>query len=64
MSEGRNFKKTPEMDDYENETGKLAIWKGIESKEFQKWQLKKQKISVKKQKLESLSLSREERISS
>ncbi|MBY9021386.1 MAG: ABC transporter ATP-binding protein [Candidatus Lokiarchaeota archaeon] len=49
------------MDDYENETGKLAIWKGIESKEFQKWQLKKQKISVKKQKLESLSLSREER---
>ena len=61
MSEGRNFKKTPEMDDYENETGKLAIWKGIESKEFQKWQLKKQKISVKKQKLESLSLSREER---
>jgi putative ABC transport system ATP-binding protein len=49
------------MDEYENETGKLAIWKGRESKEFRKWQLKKQKNTLKKQKLESLSLSREER---
>ncbi|MBY8980775.1 MAG: ABC transporter ATP-binding protein [Candidatus Lokiarchaeota archaeon] len=49
------------MDEYENETGKLAIWKGRESKEFRKWQIKKQKNTLKKQKLESLSLSREER---
>jgi putative ABC transport system ATP-binding protein len=61
MSEGRIVKKTEEMDEYENETGKLAIWKGRESKEFRKWQLKKQKNTLKKQKLESLSLSREER---
>jgi putative ABC transport system ATP-binding protein len=49
------------MDEYENETGKLAIWKGIESKEFRKWQMKKQKNLLKNQKLESLTLSREER---
>ena len=61
MSEGRISKKTPEMDEYENETGKLAIWRGIESKEFRKWQLKKQKNTIKKQKLDSLTVSREER---
>jgi len=61
MSEGRIIKKSPEMDEYENETGKLAIWKGRESKEFRKWQLKKQHNALKKQKLESLTLSREER---
>ena len=61
MSEGRIVKKTPEMDEYENETGKLAIWKGNESKEFRKWLIKKQKNGIKKQKLESLALSREER---
>ena len=61
MSESRIVKKTPEMEEYENETGKLAIWKGRESKEFRKWQIKQQKNTLKKQKLESLSLSREER---
>jgi len=61
MSEGRIVKKTPEMDEYENETGKLAIWKGSESKEFRKWQMKKQRNTIKEQKLESLTLSREER---
>ena len=61
MSEESISKKTPEMEEYENETGKLAIWRGIESKEFRKWQMKKQKNTLKKQKLESLSLSREER---
>ncbi len=61
MSEESIGKKTPEMEEYENETGKLAIWKGSESKEFRKWLVKKQKNSIKKQKLESLALSREER---
>jgi len=61
MSERRIVKKSPEMDEYENETGKLAIWKGSESKDFRKWQMKKQKNTLKKQKMESLTLSREER---
>ena len=61
MSEGKIDNKTPEMDEYENETGKLAIWKGIESKDFRKWQMKKQKNTIKKHKMESLTLSREER---
>ncbi len=61
MSERRIVKKSPEMDEYENETGKLAIWKGNESKDFRKWQMKKQKNTLKKQKMESLTLSREER---
>ncbi|NVM16608.1 MAG: ABC transporter ATP-binding protein [Candidatus Lokiarchaeota archaeon] len=49
------------MDEFENETGKLAIWKGKESKEFRKWQVKKQKDLIKTQKSETLSLSREQR---
>jgi putative ABC transport system ATP-binding protein len=61
MSEVRIIKKTPEMEEYENETGKLAIWKGKESKDFRKWQVKKQKDLIKKQKVETLSLSREQR---
>jgi len=61
MSDRRIVKKSPEMDEYENETGKLAIWKGSESKDFRKWQMKKQKNTLKKQKMESLTLSREER---
>jgi len=61
MSESRIIKKTPEMEDYEEETGKLAIWKGKVNKEFKKWQIKKQKDSIKKQKIETLSLSRQER---
>ena len=61
MSEQRIIKKTPEMDEFENETGKLAIWKGKESKEFRKWQVKRQKDLIKKQKADTLSLSREQR---
>jgi putative ABC transport system ATP-binding protein len=61
MSEARIIKKTPEMEEYEYETGKLAIWKGKESKEYRKWQVKKQKQLIKKQESETLSLSREER---
>ena len=49
MSESRIIKKTPEMDDYEEETGKLAIWKGKVNKDFKKWQIKKQKDSIKNQ---------------
>ena len=61
MSERRVIQKTPEMEEYENETGKLAIWKGKESKNFRKWQIRKQKDEIKKQKAETLSLSREQR---
>jgi len=61
MSEARIIKKTSEMEEYEYETGKLAIWKGKESKEYRKWQVKKQKQLIKKQESETLSLSREER---
>ncbi len=61
MSEARIIKKTSEMEEYEYETGKLAIWKGKESKEYRKCQVKKQKQLIKKQESETLSLSREER---
>ncbi|MBY9011191.1 MAG: ABC transporter ATP-binding protein [Candidatus Lokiarchaeota archaeon] len=49
------------MDEFENETGKLAIWKGKESKEFRNWQIKEQKDLIKEQKAETLSLSREQK---
>ncbi|MFX0031419.1 MAG: ABC transporter ATP-binding protein [Candidatus Hodarchaeota archaeon] len=54
-------KKTAEMEEYEEETGKLALWKGKESKAFKKWQQKKQKEEIIKQKLETLSFSRKEK---
>ncbi|MFX0024923.1 MAG: ABC transporter ATP-binding protein [Candidatus Hermodarchaeota archaeon] len=61
MSEDSYIKKSPEMEEYEQETGKLAIWKGKVSKDFKKWQQKKYKDEIKKQKLETLTISREER---
>ena len=53
--------KTPEMEHYEEETGKLAIWNGQVSKNFKNWQEKKKRQGIKKKKTEILSLSREER---
>ncbi|MHA1726201.1 MAG: ABC transporter ATP-binding protein [Promethearchaeota archaeon] len=35
--------KTPLMEEYEEETGRLAIWKGQITKDFQKWKKKKEK---------------------
>ncbi|MHA1192857.1 MAG: ABC transporter ATP-binding protein [Promethearchaeota archaeon] len=53
--------KTPEMEQYEEETGNLVIWKGKISKNFKNWQGKKKREEIKKKKSEILSLSREER---
>jgi len=61
MSETRNIKKSPLMEQYEEETGKLAIWKGEISKEFKKWEQRKEKDEIKKQKLEIISQSRVEK---
>jgi len=61
MSDTIKLKKTPEMEEYEEVTGKLAIWKEKLSKDFKKWQQKKQKEEIKKQKLEMLTASREEK---
>jgi len=55
------IRKTPEMEDYEEETGKLAIWKGKLSKDFKKWVEKKRKEEIKQQKTEMLTLSKEEK---
>ena len=38
MSITDNSKKTKEMEDYENETGKFAIWRGRVTEGFKKWQ--------------------------
>ena len=61
MADDASIRKTPEMEEYEQETGKLAIWKGKLSKDFKKWQQKKQKEEIKRQKLELLTASREEK---
>ncbi|MFX1324587.1 MAG: ABC transporter ATP-binding protein [Promethearchaeota archaeon] len=49
------------MEQYEEETGKLAIWKGELSKEFGKWKDRKEKEELRKQKLEIITQSRIER---
>ncbi len=51
--------KDPLMEQYEEETGKLAIWKGEITKDYRKWKKKKQKKKIKKQKSETLKSSRE-----
>jgi len=61
MANDTKIRKTPEMEEYEQETGKLAIWKDKLSKDFKKWQQKKQKDELKKQKIELLTASREEK---
>jgi len=53
--------KTSEMEEFEEETGNLAIWNGKISKNFKTWQEKKKKEEIKKRKSEKLSYSREER---
>jgi len=49
------------MEQYEEETGKLAIWKGELSKNFKKWKVKKEKEEIKHMKEEILSESRIEK---
>ncbi len=61
MSKTPIIKKTPKMEEYEEETGKLAIWKGELSKHFEKWKKQKEKDEIKKQKEEILSQSRIEK---
>ncbi|MFX1394034.1 MAG: response regulator [Promethearchaeota archaeon] len=45
MQISNHIKKTEEMRKYENETGKKAIWRGIITKDFKRWQ-KGEKIYV------------------
>jgi putative ABC transport system ATP-binding protein len=55
------LEKTPLMEQFEEETGKLAIWKGELSKNFKKWQKRKREEEVKQMKEEILSQSRIEK---
>jgi putative ABC transport system ATP-binding protein len=61
MSKSPIIEKTPLMEQYEKETGKLAIWKGEVSKSFKKWKKKKKKDEIKQMKEEILSQSRIEK---
>lgn len=54
-------KKTKLMEEYEQETGKLAVWKGEITKGFQKWKKKKQEEMKKEEKLEQLKEAKKER---
>ncbi|KKK59358.1 hypothetical protein LCGC14_3035200, partial [marine sediment metagenome] len=38
-----NIEKTPEMEKYEEETGKKAIWRGILTESYKRW-LKGEKV--------------------
>jgi putative ABC transport system ATP-binding protein len=61
MSNSHVYSRTPEMEEYEEETGKLAVWKGKISKDFTKWQERKRKEEIKKEKVDLLSYSRKEK---
>ncbi|MHA1436276.1 MAG: ABC transporter ATP-binding protein [Promethearchaeota archaeon] len=57
----QSMKKTPLMEQYEEETGKLSVWKGELSKGFLKWKAKREQEEIKKQKVELLKKSRLEK---
>ncbi|MFW9879895.1 MAG: ABC transporter ATP-binding protein [Candidatus Thorarchaeota archaeon] len=61
MSKSPLIEKTPEMKEYEESTGKLAIWKGEVSKNFKKWKKKKKQEEIKQMKEDILSQSRLEK---
>jgi len=61
MSKLPIIEKTPLMEQYEEETGKLAIWKGEPSKNFKKWKKNKEKENIKHMKAEILSQSKIEK---
>jgi putative ABC transport system ATP-binding protein len=61
MSNSKIMKKTPLMEQFEEETGKLSIWKGEVSKNFKKWNKKRKQEEIKKMKEEILSQSRIEK---
>ena len=48
MSDTLESKKTPLMKLYEEETGKLSIWKGKLSKDFLNWKKKIEKKDLKR----------------
>ena len=48
MSKAPLIEKTPLMEKYEEETGKLAFWKGEISKNFKKWKIKREKDETKR----------------
>ncbi|MFO8018692.1 MAG: ABC transporter ATP-binding protein, partial [Promethearchaeia archaeon] len=49
------------MEEYEQETGKLAVWKGELTKGFQKWKEKKEEEIEKQEKLEELKEAKKDR---
>lgn len=61
MPKSTLIKKTPLMEQFEQETGNLAIWKGEVSKNFKKWKKKKKQEDIKQQKVELLTQSKIEK---
>ncbi len=61
MTKSPVIEKSPLMEQYEQETGKLAIWKGEVSKHFKNWEKKKKQEDIKRQKLEMLTQSKIEK---
>jgi len=58
MFEATPIKKTPEMEEYEEETGRLAVWKGEKTTHYLKWVQKKEAEARKKEKLDPLKEER------
>jgi len=58
MEKSSGVKKNEMMIRYEEETGKLAIWKGQLSKGYMKWKEKMERDDIRKRKLETLKESK------
>ena len=61
MFESTPIKKTPEMEAYEEDTGRLALWKGEETSHFLKWVRNKEAEERKKEIMEPLKEEKRKR---
>ncbi len=61
MIKPSQVKRTPEMDEYEEETGRLAIWKGEKTPHYLKWKKRMEMRDRRTEKVEPLKESRKKR---
>ena len=58
MEKSSGIKKTEMMVRYEEETGKLAVWKGQLSKGYMKWKERMEREEIRQEKLQTLKESK------
>ncbi len=61
MLQPSRIKRTPEMDEYEEETGRLAVWKGETTPHFLKWKRRREMKGIKSEMVDPLKEMKKQR---